>query len=152
MLAAHAKDAHPIVPLKSDAVSKDQVQGNGDSDFKAPDAKVVPQVFRKSKSSSKKILGPENKSTEEEMVEGDLMKDQEKSSDHNKSGKEAGEVKKGKESGEAKKSKTIDFIAGYEVELGIEVGRYYLYLILYTLVHIIVNLNPFPGNCGAGAY
>ena len=153
MLPAHAiKDAHPIVPLKSDAVSKDQVQGNGDSDFKAPDAKVVPQVSKKSKSSSKKTLGPENKSTEEEMVEGDLMKDQEKSSDHKKSGKEAGEVKKGKESGEAKKSKTTDFIAGYEVELGIEVGRYYLYLILCTLVHIIVNLIPFPGNCGADAY
>ena len=158
MLPAHLKDAQntPIVPLKSDAVSKDQVQGNGDSDFKAPDAKV-PQVSKKSKSSSKKSLGPENKSTEQEMVEGDLKKDQEKFSDHKKSSKEAGEVKEGKETGEAKKNKTnlkqtTDFIAGYEVELGIEVGRYYFnYLILCTLVHI-VKLNPFPGNCGADAY
>jgi len=105
VLPAHVKDAQntTIVPLKSDAVSKDQVQGNGDSDFKAPDAKVV---SKKSKSSSKKTLGPENKTTEQEKVEGDLKKDQEKSSDHKKSSKEAGEVKKkGKESGEAVKSK-----------------------------------------------
>ena len=159
MLPAHVKDAQntTIVPLKSDAVSKDQVQGNGDSDFKAPDAKAVPQVSKKSKSSSKKTLGPENKTTEQEKVEGDLKKDQEKSSDHKKSSKEAGEVKKGKESGEAVKSKavnvkeTTDFIADSGVELAIEVGHYLYYLlcIICTTMHIIANLNPFPGNCRA---
>ena len=168
MLPAHVKDAQntTIVPLKSDAVSKDQVQGNGDSDFKAPDAKAVPQVSKKSKSSSKKTLGPENKTTEQEKVEGDLKKDQEKSSDHKKSSKEAGEVKKGKESGEAVKSKavnvkeTTDFIADSGVELAIEVGHYLYYLlciictpmhVLCTTMHIIANLNPFPGNCRADA-
>merc|ERR1719495_1728625 len=115
-----------MASLKSDAVSKDQVQGNGDSDFKAPDAKPVPHVSKKSKSSSKKTLGPENKTTEQEKVEGDLKKDQEKSSDHKKSSKEAGEVKKGKESGEAVKSKavnveeTTDFIADSGVDLFFE--------------------------------
>ena len=165
MLPAHAKDAQnlPIVPIKSDAVSKDQVKGNGESDFKAPDAKVV---SKKSKSSSKKTLGPENKTTEQEKVEGDLKKDQEKSSDHKKSSKEAGEVKKGKESGEAVKSKavnvkeTTDFIADSGVELAIEVGHYLYYLlciictpmhVLCTTMHIIANLNPFPGNCRADA-
>ena len=135
MVPAHVKDAQntTIVPLKSDAVSKDQVQGNGDSDFKAPDAKPVPHVSKKSKSSSKKTLGPENKTTEQEKVEGDLKKDQEKSSDHKKSSKEAGEVKKGKESGEAVKSKavnvkeTTDFIADSGVELAIEVGHFVLF-------------------------
>jgi len=128
VVPAHVKDAQntTIVPLKSDAVSKDQVQGNGDSDFKAPDAKAAPQGSKKNKSSSKKTLGPENKSTEQEKVEGDRKKDQEKSSDHKKSSKEAGEVKKGKESGEAVKSKavnvkeTTDFIADSGVELAIE--------------------------------
>merc|ERR1719495_2821412 len=115
-----------MASLKSDAVSKDQVQGNGDSDFKAPDAKPVPHVSKKSKSSSKKTLGPENKTTEQEKVEGDLKKGQEKSSDHKKSSKEAGEVRKGKESGEAVKSKavnvkeTTDFNADSGVELAIE--------------------------------
>ena len=168
MLPAHVKDAQntTIVPLKSDAVSKDQVQGNGDSDFKAPDAKPVPHVSKKSKPSSKKTLGPENKTTEQEKVEGDLKKDQEKSSDHKKSSKEAGEVKKGKESGEAVKSKavnvkeTTDFIADSGVELAIEVGHYLYYLlciicttmhVLCTIMHIIANLNPFPGNCRADA-
>ena len=134
MLPAPAKDARntSIVPLKSDAVSKDQVQGNGDSDFKAPDAKAAPQGSKKSKSSSKKTLGPENKHTEQEKAESNPKKDQEESSDHKKS-KEAGEVKKGKETDEAEKSKivnvkeTIDFIAGSEVELGIEVGYYLNY-------------------------
>jgi len=137
VLPAHVKDAQntPIVPLKSDAVSKDQVQGNGDSDFKAPDAKAVPQGSKKSKSSSKKTLGPENNTTEQEKVEGDSKKDREKSSDYKKrskeagevkKSKEAGEVKKGKESGEAVKSKavnveeTTDFIADSGVELAIE--------------------------------
>ena len=130
MLPAHAKDAQnlPIVPIKSDAVSKDQVKGNGESDFKAPDAKVV---SKKSKSSSKKTFGPENKPTEQEKVESDPKKDQEESGDRKKS-KETDELKKGKETDEAEKSKivnvkeTIDFIAGSEVELGIEVG-YHLY-------------------------
>jgi len=134
---AHVKHAQntTIAPLKSDAVSKDQVQGNGDSDFKAPDAKPVPHVSKKSKSSSKKTLGPENKTTEQEKVEGDLKKDQEKSSGHKKSSKEAGEVKKSKEAGEVKKGKesgeavkskavnvkeTTDFIADSGVELAIE--------------------------------
>ena len=165
MLPAHVKDAQntTIVPLKSDAVSKDQVQGNGESDFKAPDAKVV---SKKSKSSSKKTLGPENNTTEQEKVEGDLKKDQDKSSDHKKSSKDAGEVKKGKESGEAVKSKavnveeTTDFIADSGVELAIEVGYYLYYLlciicttmhVLCTTMHIIANYNPFPGNCRADA-
>ena len=177
MLPAHVKDAQntTIVPLKSDAVSKDQVQGNGDSDFKAPDAKAVPQGSKKSKSSSKKTLGPENKTTEQEKVEGDLKKDQEKSSDHKKSSKEAGEVKKSKEAGEVKKGKesgeavkskavnvkeTTDFIADSGVELAIEVGHYLYYLlciicttmhVVCTTMHIIANLNPFPGNCRADA-
>ena len=78
MLPAHVKDAQntPIVPLISDAVSKDQAQGNGDSDFKAPDVKAVSQVFKKSKSSSKKTLGPENKPTEQEKVERNHKKEQ----------------------------------------------------------------------------
>ena len=148
MLPAHAKDAHPIVPLKSDAVSKDQIQGNGDSDFKAPDAKV-PQVSKKSKSSSKKNLGPENKPIEQEKAESDLKKDQEESSDHKKS-KDAGEAKKSKETGEAKKGKetdeseksravnvkeSIDVIAESGVELAIEVGHYlYLHVLLNSII------------------
>ena len=93
-------------------------------------------------------------------------KDQEKSSDHKKSSKEAGEVKKGKESGEAVKSKavnvkeTTDIIADSGVELAIEVGHYLYYLlciictimhVLCTIMLIIANLNPFPGNCRADA-
>ena len=94
---AHVNDAQttPIVPLKSDAVSKDQAQGSGISDFKAPDVKAVPQGSKKSKSSSKKTLGPENKPTEEK-AESDPKKNQEESS-YLKKSKEAGEVKKGKE-------------------------------------------------------
>merc|ERR1712013_545984 len=91
VLSAHVKDAQntPIVPLKSDAVSKDQAQGNGDSDFKAPDfiapdSKVVSQVSKKGKSSSKKNLGPENKPTEQEKVDRNPKKEQEESSDHKK--------------------------------------------------------------------
>jgi len=143
VLPAHVKDAQntPIVPLKSDAVSKDQAQGNGDSDFKAPDfkapdAKVVSQVSKKGKSSSKKNLGPENKPTEQEKVDRNPKKEQEESSDHKKSkeasdhkkSKEAGQVKKGKETDEGEKSKavkeslkeSIDFIAESGVELAIE--------------------------------
>ena len=142
MLPAHAKDAQnlPIVPIKSDAVSKDQVKGNGESDFKAPDAKVV---SKKSKSSSKKTFGPENKPTEQEKVESDPKKDQEESSDHKKS-KEIGEVKKGKETDEAEKSKivnvkeTIDFIAGSEVELGIEVGYYLHYFRVFVPILLLM--------------
>ena len=146
MFPAHVKDAQitPIAPLKSDAVSKDQAQGNGDSNFKAPDAKAVSQV-KKSKSSSKKTLGPENKPTEQEKVERNPNKEQRESSDLKKS-KEAGEAKKSKETGEGKKGKetdeaenlkavnvkeslkeSIDFIADSGVELAIEVGHY-LYL------------------------
>jgi len=119
VLPAYVKDAQntPIAPLKSDAVPKDQVQGNGDSDFKAPDAKAVPQVSKKSKSSLKKILGPENKPTEQEKVEGDSKKDREKSSDDKKS-KEAGAVKEIKT---VNVKETTDFIAESGVELGIEV-------------------------------
>merc|ERR1712013_238416 len=139
VLSAHVKDAQntPIVPLKSDAVSKDQAQGNGDSDFKAtdfiaPDSKVVSQVSKKGKSSSKKNLGPENKPTEQEKVDRNPKKEQEESSDHKKSkeasdhkkSKEAGQVKKGKETDEGEKSKavkeSIDFIAESGVELAIE--------------------------------
>ena len=143
MLPAHVKDAQntPIVPLKSGAVSKDQVQGNGDSDFKAPDARAVSQASKKSKSSSKKTLGPENKPTEQEKVERNHKKEQGESSDlknskeagEAKKSKETGEVKKGKETDEAEKSKavnvkeSIDFIADSGVELAIEVGHY-LYL------------------------
>ena len=142
MLPAHAKDAQnlPIVPIKSDAVSKDQVKGNGESDFKAPDAKVV---SKKSKSSSKKTFGPENKPTEQEKVESDPKKDQEESGDHKKS-KEIGEVKKGKETDEAEKSKivnvkeTIDFIAGSEVELGIEVGYYLHYFRVFVPILLLM--------------
>ena len=138
MLPAHAKDAQnlPIVPIKSDAVSKDQVKGNGESDFKAPDAKVV---SKKSKSSSKKTFGPENKPTEQEKVESDPKKDQEESSDHKKS-KEIGEVKKGKETDEAEKSKIVnvketkDFIAESEVELGIEVGYFRVFVPILLLL------------------
>ena len=158
MLPAHVKDAQntPIVPLKSDAVSKDQAQGNGDSDFKAPDAKAVSQV-KKSKSSSKKILGPENKPTEQEKVERNPKIEQGESGNLKKS-KEAGEAKKSKETGEVKKGKetdegekrkavkeslkeSIDFIAESGVELAIEVG-YYLYLhVLCTSMHNIAILN-----------
>jgi len=140
VLPAHVKDAQntPIVPLKSDAVSKDQAQENSDSDFKAPDAKAVSQVSKKSKSSSKKNLGPENKPIEQEKVERNPKNDQEESSDHKKSkeageakkSKENGEVKKGKETDEAEKSKavnaketlkeSIDFITESGVELAIE--------------------------------
>merc|ERR1719204_2778993 len=109
VLPAHVKDAQntPIVPLKSDAVSKDQAQGNGDSDFKAPEAKAVSQVSKKSKSSSKKTLGPENKPTEQEKMERNPNKEQRESSDLKKS-KEAGEAKKSKETGEGKKGKETD--------------------------------------------
>ena len=109
MLPAHVKDAQntPIVPLISDAVSKDQAQGNGDSDFKAPEAKAVSQVSKKSKSSSKKILGPENKPTEQEKVERNHKKEQGESSDL-KNSKEAGEAKKSKETDEAEKSKGVN--------------------------------------------
>merc|ERR1719320_393905 len=71
VLPAHVKEAQntPIVPLKSDAVSKDLAQGNGNSDFKAPDAKTVSQVLKKSKSSSKKNLGLENKPSEQEKAD-----------------------------------------------------------------------------------
>ena len=142
MLPAHAKDAQnlPIVPIKSDVVSKDQVKGNGESDFKAPDAKVV---SKKSKSSSKKTFGPENKPTEQEKAESDPKNDQEESSDHKKS-KEIGEVKKGKETDEAEKSKvvnvkeTINFIAGSEVELGIEVGYYLYYFRVYVPILLLM--------------
>merc|ERR1712013_367175 len=137
VLPAHVKDAQntPIVPLKSDAVSKDQVQGNGDSDFKAPDAKAVSLVSKKSKSSSKKTLGPENKPTEQEKVERNSNKEQGESSDLKKSkeagetkkkSKETGEVNKGKETDEAEKSKAVNvkesiyFIAESGVELAIE--------------------------------
>merc|ERR1740131_250799 len=140
VLPAHVKDAQNtlIVPLISDAVSKDQAQGNGDSDFKAPDVKAVSQVFKKSKSSSKKTLGPENKPTEQEKVERNHKKEQGESSDlknskeagEAKKSKETGEVKKGKETDEAEKSKavnvkeslkeSIDFIAESGVELAIE--------------------------------
>ena len=158
MLPASVKDAQntPIVPLKSGAVSKDQAQGNGDSDFKAPDAKAVPQGSKKSKSSSKKTLGPENKLTEQEKAESNPKKDQEESSDHKKS-KEAGDAKKSKETDEVKKSKetdeaekskavnvketlkeSIDFIAESGAELAIEVGHY-LY-VLCTSMHIIAIL------------
>ena len=144
MFPAHVKDAQitPIAPLKSDAVSKDQAQGNGYSDFKASDANAV---SKKSKSSSKKTLGPENKPTEQEKVERNPNKEQRESSDLKKS-KEAGEAKKSKETGEGKKGKetdeaenlkavnvkeslkeSIDFIADSGVELAIEVGHY-LYL------------------------
>jgi len=129
VLPAHVKDAQntPIVPLKSDAVSKDQVQGSGDSDFKAPDAKAVTQGSKKSKSSTKKTLGPVNKLSEQEKAESDPKKDQEESSDLKKS-KEAGEANKGKakETDEAEKSRavnlkeTIDVVAESGVELAIE--------------------------------
>ena len=171
MLPAHVKDAQntPIVPLKSDAVSKDQAQGNGDSDFKAPEAKAVSQVSKKSKSSSKKTLGPENKPTEQEKMERNPNKEQRESSDLKKS-KEAGEAKKSKETGEGKKGKetdeaenlkavnvkeslkeSIDFIAESGVELAIEVGHYLYLHVLSTSMHIIANLNPFTGNCRADA-
>ena len=165
MLPAHVKDAQntPIVPLKSDAVSKDQAQGNGDSDFKAPDfkapdAKVVSEVSKKGKSSSKKNLGPENKPTEQEKVDRNPKKEQEESGDHKKS-KEAGQVKKGKETDEGEKSKavkeslkeSIDFIAESGVELAIEVGHYLYLHVLSTSMHIIANLNLFTGNCRADA-
>ena len=151
MLPVHVKDAQntPIVPLKSGAVSKDQAQGNGDSDFKAPDARAVSQASKKSKSSSKKNLGPENKPIEQEKAESDLKKDQEESSDHKKS-KDAGEAKKSKETGEAKKGKetdeseksravnvkeSIDVIAESGVELAIEVGHYlYLHVLLNSII------------------
>ena len=151
MLPAHGKDVQnlPIVPIKSDAVSKDQVKGNGESDFKAPDAKVV---SKKSKSSSKKTFGPENKPTEQEKVESDPKKDQEESSDHKKSkeigevkkGKETDELKKGKETDEAEKSKIVnvketkDFIAESEVELGIEVGYYLYYFRVYAPILLLM--------------
>ena len=161
MLPAHVKDAQntPIVPLKSDAVSKDQAQGNGDSDFKAPDfkapdAKVVSQVSKKGKSSSKKNLGPENKPTEQEKVDRNPKKEQEESSDHKKSkeasdhkkSKEAGQVKKGKETDEGEKSKavkeslkeSIDFIAESGVELAIEVGHYLYLHVLCTSIIILL--------------
>ena len=176
MLPAHVKYAQntPIVPLKSDAVPKDQAQGNGDSDFKAPDfkapdAKVVSQVSKKGKSSSKKNLGPENKPTEQEKVDRNPKKEQEESSDHKKS-KEAGDAKKSKETDEVKKSKetdeaekskavnvketlkeSIDFIAESGVELAIEVGHYLYLHVLCTSMHIIANLNPFTGNCRTDA-
>ena len=159
----------PIVPLKSDAVSKDQAQGNGDSDFKAPEAKAVSQVSKKSKSSSKKTLGPENKPTEQEKMERNPNKEQRESSDLKKS-KEAGEAKKSKETGEGKKGKetdeaenlkavnvkeslkeSIDFIAESGVELAIEVGHYLYLHVLSTSMHIIANLNLFTGNCRADA-
>ena len=156
----------PIVPLKSDAVSKDQAQGNGYSDFKAPDANAV---SKKSKSSSKKTLGPENKPTEQEKMERNPNKEQRESSDLKKSkeageakkSKETGEVKKGKETDEAEKSKavnvkeslkeSIDFIAESGVELAIEVGHYLYLHVLSTSKHIIANLNPFTGNCRTDA-
>ena len=160
MLPAHVKDAQntPIVPLKSDAVSKDQAQENSDSDFKAPDAKAVSQVSKKSKSSSKKNLGPENKPIEQEKVERNPKNDQEESSDHKKSkeageakkSKENGEVKKGKETDEAEKSKavnaketlkeSIDFITESGVELAIEVGHYLYLNVLSTYIIIYVPL------------
>merc|ERR1719347_22222 len=105
VLPAHVKDAQntPIVSLISDAVSKDQAQGNGDSDFKAPDAKAVSQVSKKSKSSSKKTLRPENEPTEQEKVEKNPKKEQGESSDL-KNSKEAGEAKKSKETKKSKES------------------------------------------------
>ena len=145
MLPAHVKEAQntPIVPLKSDAVSKDQAQGNGNSDFKAPDAKTVSQVLKKSKSSSKKNLGLENKPTEQEKADRNPNEKQEESSDLMKS-KEAGGAKKSKakETDEAEKSRAvnvkeaIDVIAESGVELAIEVGHYLYFHVLFNSIII----------------